>query len=92
MTPAPITPTRNARLASVLAPDPDPFEFMSSSPTDFRQSHPGVSPSTPPQMWRMPSALSGHVLIQRITLFFDTRFPNQSSNQWLAATRLDRSV
>src|SRR5882757_4096373 len=43
ITPAPITPTRNARLISVLivvsllflAPDADPLEFMKSTPTDF---------------------------------------------------------
>ena len=29
------SPTRNAPLASVFAPDADPFEFMSSTPTNF---------------------------------------------------------
>jgi hypothetical protein len=66
ITPAPTTPTRNSRPAPRFASDPDPFEFILSTPTDYSTA-PRRFSSTPPQMWRMPSLPSEHVLIQRVT-------------------------
>src|SRR6266702_8319133 len=44
MTPAPITPTRNPRLASVFAYVTDALELILSTPTDFAAQSPGGSP------------------------------------------------
>jgi hypothetical protein len=51
----------------VFAPDPDPLEPILPTPNRLLAVAPRRFSSTPPQMWRMPSILSGHVLIQRVT-------------------------